>query len=90
VQRAISWALRLSAAELQPTTKVIHDLGAESIDFLDITYELEEKLKVEVDFRSLFEAKRGQTDDPDVTIQELVEYLQEQLQAATAASQAES
>lgn len=62
-----------------PTTTLIGDLGAESIDFLDITCELEKLVDKEVDFRKLLVAKRikSQGGVIDLTLEDLVKYLRD-------------
>jgi len=41
VKRALVETLRVDAARIEPGTSIVRDLGAESLDFLDINYRLE-------------------------------------------------
>ncbi len=42
LKKAIVETLRVDEAEIKPETSLINDLGAESLDFLDINYRLEQ------------------------------------------------
>jgi acyl carrier protein len=88
VQKAICTVLRVSGSGIQPATTLIGDLGAESIDFLDLGCDLEKIVDAEVDFRKLFEAKKAKGSGAvlDVSIQEVVDYLKTQVGAAAVAT----
>lgn len=73
VKEILSEALGLDADEIQPESKLIEDLGAESIDILDISFRLEEEFDVSLPTREwteLFSAQNGQLD-----VAELAEHL---------------
>lgn len=53
VQDAIVCVLDLPADEVKMESHIVDDLGAESIDFLDISSELEKSLNIEVDFKEI-------------------------------------
>lgn len=59
------------------------ELGAESIDFLDMSCELEKFVSTEIDFKEIFKARRARTGGgtPDITLQDIVEYVKTQLAA---------
>src|SRR5210317_553384 len=42
LKKAIVETLRVDEAQIKPETSLINDLGAESLDFLDINYRLEQ------------------------------------------------
>jgi len=53
IQEAIADILDLDADEIKMESKLINDLGAESIDMLDIASELEKIVNQEVDLAKL-------------------------------------
>lgn len=85
VEKIICNVLRVSASAVRPDTTLVGDLGAESIDFLDLGGDLEKVVDAEVDFRKLFQEKRAQSADGtstvDVTVQEIVDYLKAQVES---------
>jgi acyl carrier protein len=83
VEKAVRTVLNLRNEELLPTTTFIGDLGAESIDFLDLSCELEKISDTEIDFRKLFQAKRLQSKGGavDLTLEDIVEHLKTQVTA---------
>ena|ERR1700693_2868002 len=87
VEKAVRTVFRATGAPIQPTTTLIGDLGAESIDFLDLGCDLEKIVDAEIDFRKLFDAKR--TNSPgaalDLSVQEVVDYLKIQLECEVSA-----
>src|SRR5580704_17727170 len=52
-------ALGCEVAEVKPDSSLINDLGAESIDFLDIVFRLERGFKVKIPRCKIIEAARG-------------------------------
>jgi acyl carrier protein len=80
---AIRTVFRVNGVTITPATTLIGDLGAESIDFLDLGCELEKIVDAEIDFRTLFEKKRagGQGSALDLSVQELVNFLRVELEA---------
>jgi len=59
VAAIVSDALGREAAEVKPNASLIADLGAESIDFLDIVFRLERSFKVKIPRGKLVEDARG-------------------------------
>lgn len=47
-------ALSVDAEEIQPNSSLYNDLGAESIDLLDITFRLEREFGIRINDRELF------------------------------------
>jgi acyl carrier protein len=82
VQKAVGTVFRVSGTKITPTTTLVADLGAESIDFLDLGCDLEKIVDTEVDFSKLFMERRSGSAGGalDITVQEVVEYLKTQLE----------
>lgn len=54
VQQVLVEALGLDEDEVTPQAKLVADLGAESIDFLDIVFRLEKAFGIKIDQNELF------------------------------------
>ncbi|MEZ4741437.1 MAG: phosphopantetheine-binding protein [Bdellovibrionota bacterium] len=78
VQESICTVLDMDADEVKASSKIVEDLGAESIDFLDISCELEKAIKYELDFKEIFSSKseNGDSSPNDVSVEEIVKFLQ--------------
>lgn len=65
---------------IEPQSKLIGDLGLESIDFLDLSSEIENTIGFELDFKEvvqfLKEKNTGVTDIKSVTVQNLIDYIE--------------
>jgi acyl carrier protein len=59
VAAIVSDALGRDPAEIKPDASLVADLGAESIDFLDIVFRLERAFKVKIPRGKLVEDARG-------------------------------
>ena len=57
VRSIIAQALKVSESEVTPDSSLIRDLGAESIDFLDIVFRLEKTFKIKIPKGELFPEK---------------------------------
>ncbi len=57
VKTIIAQALRVDEAKVTPDASLIRDLGAESIDFLDIVFRLEKAFKIKIPKGELFPEK---------------------------------
>jgi acyl carrier protein len=55
VQQAIGDALQISETKVQPDSSLISDLGAESLDFIDFNFRLEQRFNVEMPRKYLLE-----------------------------------
>lgn len=60
VAEIIADALGCEEEEVQPDSSLINDLGAESIDFLDIVFRLEREFKVKIPRGKAMEEARGE------------------------------
>ena len=59
VAETIADALGCDVEEVKPDASLINDLGAESIDFLDIVFRLERAFKVKIPRGKIIEDARG-------------------------------
>jgi acyl carrier protein len=60
VAATIADALGCEADQVKPTASLINDLGAESIDFLDVVFRLERAFKVKIPRGKIVEDARGE------------------------------
>ena len=77
VEGAVKEVLNTKDGDIKPESFFRADLGAESIDLLDISFELEKRTGKELDFREVVQfvnEKRG-TEISDLAIQDIVDYL---------------
>ena len=77
VEEAIQEVLNTDEGEIKMESALVKDLGAESIDFLDISCELEKHLNREIDFKELItkvNANNG-TEGHDIKVGDLVSHL---------------
>lgn len=56
IQECLAGALGLSAEEIRPESSLVRDLGAESIDFIDILFRLEKAFDIKIPSGELFPA----------------------------------
>lgn len=79
IDDAIRTVLNVNDRPILPTTTLVGNLGAESIDFLDISCEIEKHFNVEVDFRKLFKKRQSATGTaaPDISVQDLADYVRD-------------
>lgn len=77
VEAAIKTVLNPKGHDILPATKLTGELGAESIDFIDISCELEKQFDVELDFRKLSQERKAKTNGAavDITVQDIVDHL---------------
>jgi acyl carrier protein len=54
VQSVLVEALGVDEDEVKPQSKLVQDLGAESIDFLDISFRLEKAFGIKIDQNEMF------------------------------------
>jgi acyl carrier protein len=68
VNSVVASALGLEDDEIKATSHLINDLGAESIDFLDITFRLEREFDIKIQREELF---------PETVFRENPEYIKD-------------
>lgn len=79
VATAVSGVLNTKPGEVKPDSLFRGDLGAESIDMIDISFEIEKATGKELDFKQVIEFlnKSKGTDVKDISVSDLVTYLQQ-------------
>lgn len=78
VEEAVRAVLNTEEGEIKMESMFRADLNTESIDFLDITFEIEKRTGVELDFPSVFKymvEKKGTDEITDLSIADVVQYL---------------
>ena len=65
VRDIIADVLVLEEDEVQPHSRLIGDLGAESIDFLDLVFQLEKEFKIKIPRGQLEKESRGNLTDAE-------------------------
>ena len=69
VRSVIAEALYLEMDEIQANANLVKDLGAESIDFLDILFRLEKEFDIKLPREDLEQRARGTLSDADYAIE---------------------
>ena len=76
---AIKEVLNNDELQIKPESRFIQDLGLESIDFLDVSCELENAMGREIDFKEVTEFAIKQTANPsaakELSVQNVIDYL---------------
>ncbi len=77
VEEAVRAVLNTEEGEIRPESMFKADLDAESIDYLDISYEIEQKSGIELDFTDAMEylTERKGDDITDISVQDLLDYI---------------
>ena len=75
VQASIATAIGAEPSELTPEKKIFQELGVDSVDFLDISYEVEQETGFDV--TAIFD---GEEPSAELTIQGLVDLLRTRLE----------
>jgi acyl carrier protein len=70
VQKSISTVLNRDVSEISQDSNLVDDLGAESIDFLDITSEIEKVLNIEINFNDIAGGK-----STNLTVKKIVDHI---------------
>jgi acyl carrier protein len=65
VAETIADAIACDVAKVQPKSSLIDDLGAESIDFVDIIFRLQRQFKVKIPRGKIVEEARGSLSEAD-------------------------
>jgi acyl carrier protein len=86
VKTSIATALGTRPSELTPDTRLFEELGVDSVDLLDVSYEIERLTGCELELAGLFRAQDGGTPRPgrELTLRHLVELLQARMAAGGA------
>lgn len=70
VQKSIATVLNRDVSEIGADANLVDDLGAESIDFLDISSELEKMINVEINFNDIAGGKSS-----NLTVKRIVDHI---------------
>jgi acyl carrier protein len=81
VKTSIVTALGTQADELAPETRLFEDLGVDSVDLLDISYELERLTGCELELTELFRRQDAQP-GRDLTVSQLAGIIKTRLAGA--------
>ena len=77
VEEAIRTVLNTAEGEITRTSMFKADLNTESIDYLDISFEIEQRTGLELDFTEAWQyitEKKG-ADTTDISVQDMVDYI---------------
>ena len=66
VRQIVAGALDVSLERVRPHASLIHDLGAESIDFIDIVFRLESDFGIEIAQEDIWKGSIDTTDDASI------------------------
>jgi acyl carrier protein len=70
VQKSVATVLNRDVSEIGIDANLVDDLGAESIDFLDISSELEKMINIEINFNDIAGGKSS-----NLTVKRIVDHL---------------
>jgi acyl carrier protein len=78
VATAVGGVLNTKPGEIKPESRFREDLGAESIDMIDISFEIEKATGKELDFKQVIDYlnKAKGASVKDISVSDLVTYLQ--------------
>ncbi|MES2017982.1 MAG: acyl carrier protein [Pseudomonadota bacterium] len=65
VRAIVAESLAMDVSQVSPTVSLIEDLGAESLDFLDIVFKLERAYDIQITRGELERAARGEMSDEE-------------------------
>lgn len=71
--REIAAALSLNPAQVKLTDRLVLDLGAESLDLVDLTFRLEKTFHLQIPVGDLFESRAATLQE--LTVQDVLNYL---------------
>ncbi|MDD5263035.1 MAG: phosphopantetheine-binding protein [Methylacidiphilales bacterium] len=74
VKEETAGALGIEPAEISETHLLVADLGAESIDFIDLTFRLEKRFHFDIPEGELFESSA--TPASQLNVRSVAEYIQ--------------
>jgi acyl carrier protein len=74
VREQVAAALQCDLEEVREDSSLVRDLGAESIDLIDLTFRLEKTFSIRIPEGDLFDPKPGKPAPVD-TVAEVVAYL---------------
>jgi acyl carrier protein len=75
VQTVLVEALGVDEEEVNSEAKLKADLGAESIDFLDISFQLEKAFAIKIEQKEFAQNAQSEADDADLTVDSVVKFV---------------
>lgn len=77
VEEAVRTVLNTDDGEIKKDSMFKADLDAESIDYLDISYEIEQRTGMELDFTEALQyiTDRKGADITDISVQDVLDYM---------------
>ena len=77
IEEAVRTVLNTDEGEIKKDSMFKADLDAESIDYLDISYEIEQRTGMELDFTEALQyiTDRKGADITDVSVQDVLDYM---------------
>ena len=76
VQDVLVEALGVDKEEINREARRVKDLGAESIDFLDITFQLEKAFSIKIEQKEFAQSAQSEGDESqDVTVENVVQFV---------------
>ena len=76
VQTVLVEALGVDEEEINPDAKLKADLGAESIDYLDIAFQLEKAFTIKIEQKEFSQNMQGESEEvDDVTVDRVVKFV---------------
>lgn len=77
VEEAVRTVLNTEEGEIKKESMFKADLDAESIDYLDISYEIEQRTGMELDFTEALQyiTDRKGSDITDISVQDVLDYM---------------
>lgn len=80
IKDAVKDVVNNQKLNVEPTSLLIGDLGLESIDFLDLSSEIENTIGFELDFKEIVEhlkqTSSGVADIKSLTIQNIIDFIE--------------
>ena len=75
IQDVLVDALGVEKDEVQRDAKLVADLGAESIDFLDISFQLEKTFAIKIEQKEFAQNAQNEGDNVDLTVDSVVKFV---------------
>lgn len=79
LQKVLHEALNTDLEDIKPESTLVGDLGAESIDFLDITFRIEREFNIKIEKFEIFRDGITIEELQKFSVQDLVNYLERKL-----------
>ncbi len=85
-RKVVAECLCLELDEVQPESRLVEDLGAESIDFLDVLFNLEKEFDLRLDLDEMVPGEQRDIEKiKSIDVQQVIDYVEGELTKAKAA-----